>query len=110
MRWIKNEPTPEPVTPKQAAYIKAIEEALEILGVFFDGTTKQQASVFIDKYANYYRDMLRISQGKRPWWSMIANLPPKAPEIHQYFVDAYDYHDVGEHYEDAEMMYMWGNS
>lgn len=92
MKWMKTNPTPEPVTPAQAKYIKDIEQSLEVLGVFFDGSTKKDASVFIDKYVNYHKDMQRIQQGKRPWWSMIANQPPKAPEIHDYFADAYAFH------------------
>lgn len=97
------------ITKPQMNYIAGIMEELCSAGfrINFEGTTRKEASAFIEKYAYYAKDIRRIKQGKAPFWSMIVNQPPRDEILQQYMdaeydrlfippMDQFDYHSWGD--------------
>lgn len=50
----------EPATPKQLAYIEAIERTIDET---FTGSTKQEASQWIDEHKDFYEEMKWVENG-----------------------------------------------
>lgn len=78
------------ITQPQREYIKAVEETLWEFDVKFDGTTRQEASAFLDKYTPYYRDIRRLGRGQLPYWTQLGNKPSHftvIPEIMHFIME-----------------------
>lgn len=55
------------VSTAQLKYIKTLQETLTEFNVKFTGTTKKEASKFIEKYAPYAKDINRLDRGYPPY-------------------------------------------
>lgn len=77
------------ITNPQREYIKVIEETLGYFDVKFEGTTRGEASAFLNKYIPYYRDVLRLKKGLLPYWTQLGNKPSHftvIPEIMNFIL------------------------
>ena len=77
------------ITIPQRRFIQDIIRNITSIGfdIYFSGTTRKEASAFIEKYGNYSKDVNRLRLGKMPWWSMIVNKPPRHQGLHNFMIE-----------------------